>query len=205
MTEETLAAGGTGSAGLPSRPEPQNADPLAPPATRAPAQARRTARWAWADRHSVSLDATLLAAYCTALAALQDKPFALPVVCFTGSDAQRPAEFTELTWVRSPEPGTDPATLARAYCRQLAQDLERGGGAGLAEMRSLVVGRARGVHRGPGDRSAGCATEATVWSNWYPVADVDPEWRSIPYGRPIDNARYYVLDGHMEPCRRRGG
>ncbi|CAM5457350.1 hypothetical protein SVIOM342S_01742 [Streptomyces violaceorubidus] len=91
----------------------------------------------------MSLDATLLAAYCTALAALQDKPFALPVVCFTGSDAQRPAEFTELTWVRSPEPGTDPATLARAYCRQLAQDLERGGGAGLAEMRSLVVRRRR--------------------------------------------------------------
>jgi amino acid adenylation domain-containing protein/non-ribosomal peptide synthase protein (TIGR01720 family) len=46
----------------------------------------------------------------------------------------------------------------------------------------------------------GGATEATVWSNFFPVAQVAPEWRSIPYGRPIDNARYYVLDGRLDPC-----
>jgi amino acid adenylation domain-containing protein len=49
--------------------------------------------------------------------------------------------------------------------------------------------------------SLGGATEATVWSNYYEVDEVDPEWRSIPYGRPIANAKYYVLDDALEPCR----
>ncbi|ACU71510.1 amino acid adenylation domain protein [Catenulispora acidiphila DSM 44928] len=48
--------------------------------------------------------------------------------------------------------------------------------------------------------SLGGATEATIWSNYFPVATVDPDWRSIPYGRPIDNCRYYVLDERLEPC-----
>ncbi|MGW4380383.1 amino acid adenylation domain-containing protein [Kitasatospora sp. NPDC004531] len=48
--------------------------------------------------------------------------------------------------------------------------------------------------------SLGGATEATVWSNYYRVREIDPAWRSIPYGKPIDNARYYVLDEDMEPC-----
>lgn len=48
--------------------------------------------------------------------------------------------------------------------------------------------------------SLGGATEATVWSNFFRVGEIDPEWRSIPYGRPIDNARYYVLDERLEPC-----
>ncbi|MFE1886083.1 non-ribosomal peptide synthetase, partial [Streptomyces diastatochromogenes] len=48
--------------------------------------------------------------------------------------------------------------------------------------------------------SLGGATEATVWSNYFRVREIDPDWRSIPYGRPIDNARYYVLDEDMEPC-----
>ncbi|MEV5645596.1 amino acid adenylation domain-containing protein [Streptomyces flaveolus] len=48
--------------------------------------------------------------------------------------------------------------------------------------------------------SLGGATEATVWSNYFRVREIDPAWRSIPYGRPIDNARYYVLDENMEPC-----
>nr|WP_277815238.1 non-ribosomal peptide synthetase [Dietzia sp. B19] len=46
----------------------------------------------------------------------------------------------------------------------------------------------------------GGATEATVWSNFFPVHEVDPEWSSIPYGKPIPNARYLVLDNAMRPC-----
>ncbi len=46
----------------------------------------------------------------------------------------------------------------------------------------------------------GGATEATVWSNVYPIGEVDPAWKSIPYGRPIENARYHVLDRRLEPC-----
>ncbi len=48
--------------------------------------------------------------------------------------------------------------------------------------------------------SLGGATEATIWSNYYPIREVDPKWRSIPYGRPIQNARYYILDKNLVPC-----
>ncbi len=46
----------------------------------------------------------------------------------------------------------------------------------------------------------GGATEATVWSNFFDVGNVDPSWRSIPYGRPMQNCRYYVLDEEMDLC-----
>jgi amino acid adenylation domain-containing protein len=48
--------------------------------------------------------------------------------------------------------------------------------------------------------SLGGATEASIWSIWHEVGDVDPSWTSIPYGRPLANQRFYVLDGTLEPC-----
>ena len=48
--------------------------------------------------------------------------------------------------------------------------------------------------------SLGGATEATVWSNFFPVGRVNPQWVSIPYGRPIQNARYYILNSRLIPC-----
>ncbi len=48
--------------------------------------------------------------------------------------------------------------------------------------------------------SLGGATEATVWSNYYPIGEVDPLWASIPYGKPIQNAFYYILDSNLNPC-----
>ncbi|HEX3151861.1 MAG TPA: amino acid adenylation domain-containing protein [Gemmataceae bacterium] len=45
----------------------------------------------------------------------------------------------------------------------------------------------------------GGATEAAIWSNWFPVDKVDPAWPSIPYGKPIRNARYHVLDKNLQP------
>jgi amino acid adenylation domain-containing protein len=48
--------------------------------------------------------------------------------------------------------------------------------------------------------SLGGATEATVWSNYYPIGVVDPQWNSIPYGKPIQNAQYYILDQQLNPC-----
>ena len=48
--------------------------------------------------------------------------------------------------------------------------------------------------------SLGGATEASIWSISYPIERVDPAWRSIPYGRPLKNQRFYVLDAVLEPC-----
>jgi pyochelin synthetase len=48
--------------------------------------------------------------------------------------------------------------------------------------------------------SVGGPTETTLWNIWYPIEHVDPDWKSIPYGRAIANARYYVLNEKLEPC-----
>jgi amino acid adenylation domain-containing protein/non-ribosomal peptide synthase protein (TIGR01720 family) len=53
----------------------------------------------------------------------------------------------------------------------------------------------------PGARviSLGGATEGTVWSNYFPVTDIRPEWKSIPYGKPIANNYFYILDPALNP------
>ena len=33
--------------------------------------------------------------------------------------------------------------------------------------------------------SLGGATEASIWSNYWPIDTIDPEWSSIPYGFPL--------------------
>lgn len=48
--------------------------------------------------------------------------------------------------------------------------------------------------------SLGGATEASIWSISYPIGPVDPGWNSIPYGRPMANQRFYVLNDALEPC-----
>ena len=52
----------------------------------------------------------------------------------------------------------------------------------------------------PGVRfvSAGGATELSVDSVLYPVGEVDPAWRSIPYGRPMANQTAYILDEQFQ-------
>lgn len=47
--------------------------------------------------------------------------------------------------------------------------------------------------------SLGGATEGTVWSNYYPIGKIDPSWSSIPYGKPITNNFFYILDAHGNP------
>ncbi|MDP4180346.1 MAG: amino acid adenylation domain-containing protein [Bacillota bacterium] len=42
--------------------------------------------------------------------------------------------------------------------------------------------------------SLGGATEGTVWSVYYPVNEVNEFQTSIPYGKPIDNNFFYILD-----------
>ena len=49
--------------------------------------------------------------------------------------------------------------------------------------------------------SVGGPTETTVWNIWYPVKQVQQDWKSIPYGHPIANTHYYVLDEDLNECR----
>ncbi|WP_327287082.1 non-ribosomal peptide synthetase [Streptomyces sp. NBC_01198] len=44
----------------------------------------------------------------------------------------------------------------------------------------------------------GGATEAAIWSNSYQVGRVDPQWRSIPYGRPLPGQTMRVLDHRLD-------
>jgi amino acid adenylation domain-containing protein len=48
--------------------------------------------------------------------------------------------------------------------------------------------------------SLGGATEASIWSIFYPIEAVDYTRRSIPYGRPLPNQKFYVLNEELEPC-----
>jgi amino acid adenylation domain-containing protein len=49
--------------------------------------------------------------------------------------------------------------------------------------------------------SLGGATEASIWSIYHPIsaADVAPGARSIPYGRPMANQTFHVLDAQLRP------
>ena len=42
--------------------------------------------------------------------------------------------------------------------------------------------------------SMGGATEASIWSILYPIENVDPNWKSVPYGKPMVNQTFQVLN-----------
>ncbi|MEU0005702.1 amino acid adenylation domain-containing protein [Streptomyces sp. NPDC006314] len=49
--------------------------------------------------------------------------------------------------------------------------------------------------------SLGGATEASIWSILHPLdGEVPEDWPSIPYGTPLANQRFHVLDADFEPC-----
>jgi amino acid adenylation domain-containing protein len=48
--------------------------------------------------------------------------------------------------------------------------------------------------------SLGGATEASIWSILYPIERVEPAWTSIPYGRPMANQNFHVLNDALAPC-----
>ncbi|MER6561677.1 amino acid adenylation domain-containing protein [Streptomyces sp. NPDC001027] len=47
--------------------------------------------------------------------------------------------------------------------------------------------------------SLGGATEASIWSILHPVGEVPADWPSIPYGRPMRNQTFHVLDEAFRP------
>jgi amino acid adenylation domain-containing protein len=48
--------------------------------------------------------------------------------------------------------------------------------------------------------SLGGATEVSIWSICYPVETVNPAQKSIPYGKPLTNQTFHVLNEQLEPC-----
>lgn len=48
--------------------------------------------------------------------------------------------------------------------------------------------------------SLGGATEAAIWSIYYPIQNVEHGWNSIPYGYPMSNQAMYIMDYDMELC-----
>lgn len=48
--------------------------------------------------------------------------------------------------------------------------------------------------------SLGGATEASIWSNFHIYNGLKPDWNSIPYGRPLSNQGFRILDEQMRDC-----
>lgn len=48
--------------------------------------------------------------------------------------------------------------------------------------------------------SLGGATEASIWSIFHPIESIDPRWKSIPYGRPLRNQRFFILNEQNASC-----
>ncbi|WP_426746181.1 amino acid adenylation domain-containing protein [Myxococcus faecalis] len=61
-----------------------------------------------------------------------------------------------------------------------------------------LPGRLRARFGGVKVVSVGGPTETSLWNITHPVEEADERRRSIPYGKPIANTRYYVLDERLE-------
>lgn len=48
--------------------------------------------------------------------------------------------------------------------------------------------------------SLGGATEASIWSIYYPISKIEDNWKSIPYGIPLANQSFYVLNYDLKRC-----
>ncbi len=48
--------------------------------------------------------------------------------------------------------------------------------------------------------SLGGATEASIWSILFPIGKVDPNWKSVPYGKAMFNQSFHVMTQQLAPC-----
>ncbi|BBM81666.1 non-ribosomal peptide synthetase [Candidatus Uabimicrobium amorphum] len=48
--------------------------------------------------------------------------------------------------------------------------------------------------------SLGGATEAAIWSIFYPIKKIDPAWKSVPYGKPLTNQSFFVFNKKWQSC-----
>ncbi|MDC8103587.1 amino acid adenylation domain-containing protein [Chryseobacterium sp. B21-037] len=63
-----------------------------------------------------------------------------------------------------------------------------------------VPGRIKKINPDSAVISLGGATEGSIWSIHYPIGEINPSWKSIPYGYPLGNQEMYVLDINLSPC-----
>lgn len=59
------------------------------------------------------------------------------------------------------------------------------------------------IHRRNKDITVVClggATEASIWSNYFIADKIEPQWKMMPYGYPLTNQRYYVLNSLLTDC-----
>ena len=94
---------------------------------------------------------------------------------------------------------------------QLLVDAARASGTLLPSLKTVMLsgdwipvslpGQIRQVAPQARQYSLGGATEASIWSIYHPIESVDPAWSSIPYGKPLANQSWHVLDdnGHDAP------
>ncbi|SDY37521.1 non-ribosomal peptide synthetase [Lachnobacterium bovis] len=47
--------------------------------------------------------------------------------------------------------------------------------------------------------SLGGATEASIWSIYFPIKSIESQWKSIPYGYPLSNQKMYILGYDKDP------
>lgn len=48
--------------------------------------------------------------------------------------------------------------------------------------------------------SVGGPTETSIWSSYYAIGKVEPEWKSIPYGKPLRNQTCHILNDSLQSC-----
>ncbi|WP_327585115.1 amino acid adenylation domain-containing protein [Nonomuraea sp. NBC_00507] len=97
-----------------------------------------------------------------------------------------PAQLQMLQHYLDAEPGVEPATLRLAL---LSGDW----------IPVTLPGQIR--RRLPGLEliSLGGATEAAIWSIYHPIGDLPAGRVSVPYGKPLANQTFHVLDANMRP------
>ena len=44
--------------------------------------------------------------------------------------------------------------------------------------------------------------KCSIWSNYYVIEEVEQDWKSIPYGKPLSNQQFYIFDDNFNvtPC-----
>lgn len=64
-----------------------------------------------------------------------------------------------------------------------------------------LVSKVRSMNADTQIIALGGATEASIWSNYFNAGkDTDNSWKSVPYGVPLHNQKYRIVDENMHDC-----